>query len=885
VNPDLAAFAARHGLSPRAVAELSEAWSSAQGRSPSTLPQSFDSVSLTPEPEVTAVDAQPLVADRYQDLGLLATGSTCEVRRVRDLALNRVLAMKIAHSALAVKPSALARFLEEAQATAQLQHPNVVPVHDIGRLPDGRVWFTMREVRGRTLGDVLRDPNRGAAGAWTDRSLVAALLTVCHAVAYAHARGVLHRDLKPANIMVGGFGEVYLLDWGLAKILGRPSIADDPTEEADETVRTDRSEADAHRTRSGTIAGTPAYMPPEQARGEVDRVDARSDIYALGAILYELLAGRAPYRGRTREVLQAVVDGPPPPLPDHAPPELAELCRWAMARSPEARPSSAGELAFAIQRWLDGSRRREQALDLTARSLAAVPEAERLAARAAFLRARAAAFLEAQEPWQPEEDKRAGWQLEDEAAEVEQAAELRQLEVDQGLHAALRVAPDLPDAHAALVDRYLARHAAAEAGRQRRELAQAEIQLAAHVRALPPEHPVRQRATTYLSGVGALTLHTQPEGAEVLLFRYETDGRRRVARFLRSLGPTPLQAVSLPMGSYVCVLRAAGFSDVRYPVEIGRSAHWDGVPPEATEPHPIWMPPRGALEPGEVYVPGGWFTAGGDPEVAGFSAMRAWCDPFVVQRHTVTHAAYLAYLQDLVDRGRVAEALRRAPRNPPGADGEGALRYAFDGARFRLPDDDPDGWHPRGPVVLVDWAASLAYLDWLAQRTGRPWRLPGELEWEKAARGVDARFFPWGDHFDPSWACTADSHQGQRMVGRVEDFPVDESPYGARDLAGTVQEWCLDAAEHVAVIDGRVIVPDPDFSPSAPDPRVVRGGSWLTYGPAARSARRFRYLPEVRHAAIGFRGVYPVEALGAVPRVFAASVPPVPEPERDGSPG
>ncbi|MEM6930966.1 MAG: serine/threonine-protein kinase, partial [Myxococcota bacterium] len=228
-----------------------------------TLDQAFPDrtpVDLSLDPDVPPPTAQleEWIADRYRDLGPLGQGGVGEVRRVHDVALNRTLAMKTVRRSLLDQPLALARFLDEAQASAQLQHPNIVPVHDVGVLPDGRPWFTMREVRGRTLSDVIRGVHEASGGGWapgphgwTFRRLVSAFLTVCRAVAYAHERGVVHRDLKPANMMVGTQGEVYVLDWGLAKVVGRADLAG-------HGVRTSRisGDSDHHRTAMGRVIGT-----------------------------------------------------------------------------------------------------------------------------------------------------------------------------------------------------------------------------------------------------------------------------------------------------------------------------------------------------------------------------------------------------------------------------------------------------------------------------------------------------------------------------------------------------------------------------------------------------------------------------------------------------
>ncbi len=828
-----------------------------------------------------------LLAGRYEDLGLIGTGGMGEVRRVRDTLLERTLAMKIMHARLLDRAAARAWFLDEAQANAQLQHPNIVPVYDLGTLPDGRPWFTMKEVRGRTLAEMVQEVHavsgdRWEAGAdgWTFRRLISAFLSVCRAAAYAHDRGVVHRDLKPNNVMVGELGEVYVVDWGTAKVTGRPDGATAMGEL--DVVRTARAASDAHRTKVGSVVGTPAYMPPEQARGDVDRVDARSDVYALGAMLYEMLSGRAPYVGDTpTAVLHQVVHSPPLPvgqaastgapqpewatLRDHVaarggpplPEELVVACERAMSREPEDRFQTAHALAAEVEGWLDGARRREQALAMTARALEGVEEAEALAARAKALRAESEDELAGIETWQPEEAKAPSWEKARAAAEAERASALRDLEIDQGLYAALQMVPDLPEPHAALAERYRARHAIAEEAHDEEALVRAERRLSLHVQALPAAHPTREACTAYLTGHGALTLVTDPPGAEVLLHRYVEHNRRLVPELERSLGVTPLRAVSLPRGSYLCVLRYEGRADVRYPVEIPRLGHWDGVPPGGSDPAAIWLPPEGRFGPDEIYVPAGWFRAGGDPEAGDARpAQRLWCDAIVMQRFPVTNVQYIAFLDALVAEGREAEALEYVPRERASRiDDKGEMLFARtpSGGFALLGDPGRSEWMPDGPVFSVDYASARAWMAWQAARTGRPWRLPGELEWEKAARGVDSRRFPWGDHFDPSWCHMSLSHQHERQPAPVDSYPVDTSPYGVRGMAGNVRDWCADPAPPVRppVVDG-VVVPPPADSES--EHRVLRGGAWYDSERGCRVAGRFEYAAHLRYPLLGFRG-------------------------------
>ena len=290
---------------------------------------------------------------RYAARGTLGTGGMGVVERHFDRELGREVARKTLHRD---QPVARERFLREARITGRLEHPGIVPVYDLGRDPDGRPFYTMRIVEGRTLAASLDDLRAGTSEPPLS-SRIDVFLRACDAVAYAHSRGVIHRDLKPENIMTGPFGQVLVVDWGLARVIG---------DDGEATGDPIGPEAGHGRTLDGAILGTPAYMPPEQAEGRIQDVDERSDVYGLGAVLYELLTLERPYQGASaREVLTQVVRGELVPPRARAPgqpiPEGIEAAALrAMARKPSDRFDSVLALQQEVRRTTAAGRIRDE---------------------------------------------------------------------------------------------------------------------------------------------------------------------------------------------------------------------------------------------------------------------------------------------------------------------------------------------------------------------------------------------------------------------------------------------------------------------------------------------------------------------------------------------
>ena len=293
--------------------------------------------------------------ERYTLTQLHAQGGVGRVWRAHDTDLNREVALKEIQPSASGDGNVARRFLKEAQVTGQLSHPGIVPVYELARRPeDNQPFYTMQFVQGKTMREVIAECHGRSKGGLPNpvelRRLLQAFISICQTIAYAHSRGVIHRDLKPENIVLGTFGEVLVLDWGLARMVDR--------NDEDETIPLVNvsQEAEPDATCMGQYMGTPAYMAPEQAEGRLDLIDNRTDIYGLGAILFEILAGGPPHRGPTvLQLLYQVAEGPTPRLravTPSAPPALDAICAQAMAKDRSKRYTKAADLAEDMNRWL-----------------------------------------------------------------------------------------------------------------------------------------------------------------------------------------------------------------------------------------------------------------------------------------------------------------------------------------------------------------------------------------------------------------------------------------------------------------------------------------------------------------------------------------------------
>jgi serine/threonine-protein kinase len=743
-------------------------------------------------------------AARFTLVREIGRGGMGRVDEVFDSVLGRAVAQKSVLPGANLLQATL--LVSEAQTCAQLEHPSIVPVYDLGSSAEGDLQYTMRLVRGRTFRKVLQEST-------TLAQRLGILRQVCLAVAYAHGRGVVHRDLKPDNVVCGEFGEVYVLDWGIAQLVDGSDVR--------------------RATHAEIQGGSPGYVAPEQMLAPKKKITPAADVFALGSMLYEIVTGKRAFRDEDLQSLlrrcEAGLDVPPSRSDPRAPPAFDALVLRCLANDPDERPS-AREVATAIDSFLDGERARAER-EREAEAFCAQGEK----ARAAFagrrveverLRDESDELLDAIPLWESAEKKDAAWKL---GAEADATAK--------------DAARDLAQAQVAFA-RALGR--VAGHARARRGLASLHWELFEMAEEEGDADAMAQHLDlARIYDDGALALELANEGALVVeasatcalaIARYEPSGRRLVLGAERSLRAG--ESMLLEAGSYVVFARVDGRGEtVRYPLRVTRAR---------LHRLKLRIPERGEVPEGMVLVPGGPFFAAASAKATRMCA-RALPD-FAIGIFPVTWGEYTRFLESLAETDR---ARRFAHGEKPfvardAASGVWSLTtYAVEGpARERI----PAGRELDIPAAHVSFYDALAYVEWSKATRGRPFRLPTELEWEKALRGADGRRFSMGEHLDPAFAKLRESRPEYAQQEVVGAFATDESPFGVRDLTGGVGDWTttfVDGAPAPAIED--------EGKPEADSRQAIwRGGC---YGTTALFPHAMRYPSPLvnRLGWVGFR--------------------------------
>jgi serine/threonine protein kinase/formylglycine-generating enzyme required for sulfatase activity len=759
----------------------------------------------------------------YTSITPLGKGSFGEVHSAHDSLLGREVAIKSLKEHFRNEEEVVDRFLKEARGTAQLEHPNIMPVHEMGVTDEQGIYFTMKKVEGENLKEILDHLEANISfyqKKYPLNVLLEIFLAVCNGVAFAHSKGVIHRDLKPANIMTGEFGEVLILDWGLVKQL-------DTEEGARSGVQLRMDELDGGmKTLDGAISGTPNYMSPEQAEGNVDAVDFQSDVYSLGAILYHLLTYLPPFeKTQLRKLLENVKIGrfepPRKRRPDlNIPRELEAVCLKAMSRFPVNRYRSVERFAEDIRnfighrevsaykaprliRFWKACRRNPIKSSVAAGVLIALGLAygaqrtmllgsyNAIMRNAAEMRSIAVQDMErgmllynqlqqqekelhlhAQTP----EEEKARAELDKLVAETENHFNIAQSYYEgvplpfRQKEAVWKSMMDILD-HRVNFDFFRN-----EYGLAQNRLNELSTRLDRWGGVPPPElsdfmDDVQRRVT----GNGSLEI-TGPDSVQrVLLFAYTNIAGRLILDedFAVANRKPPIDLQVLKKGSYGGLVTIADGSMIPYPIHIG---HGEEKVMELQVPE--------SVPDGMCFVPGGAFIYGGQ-ESRFYRRQERKVDSFFIKKFEVTFGEYLEFWKGIEDAG-----LKQRYRS----------RVQFE-ERERL---FHDAWDKNGtlrhagklelnyPVVGITREAAIAYCEWLGKKKGATIRLPSAEEWEKAARGVDGRIYVWGNGMDRRFSMTKNNKDAKAkypcMAPPGSFARTDISVYNVMDMAGNVRE-------------------------------------------------------------------------------------------------
>ncbi len=744
-------------------------------------------------------------AGKYIFVEEIGRGGIGAVHNVFDADFNRHIAMKVMIGGDTAPPERLSRFLREAKLTGQLEHPNIVPAYSIGKMETGEPYFTMRLIKGRSLSEVLKRILEGETEIrfeFTRWRLLSIFQAVCMAMAFSHDKGIIHRDLKPENVMIGDFGEVLVVDWGLAKFKeGEDFMLSGGTEPV---------EASLHTTSDGTIIGTPLYMAPEQAQGKVSEMDELTDIYQLGGILYEILALRPPFEGKNLdELLDRItrLAAPPPSavaLGEAIPKELDDICMKAMSKSKQDRYETARALHDSVRDYIEGAKEK---LRKSHEALAAVRDGKELAKRYYAMRNvvkkyenTLAKISRKFKGWEPVSSKKELWAIEDQIERMYVLRGRRFADAVNKFVSALELEENNPEARRNLADLYFGRFLESEA--------EGDVMSMDYFLSTAKYFNDGQ-LDEKVKGDGVMEVATFPAGALVYLYKFVERDRILTPKRERFLGTSPIARMPISMGSYLLVIKLRDYQDLYYPLFVGR---------QEDVRVSVELLTADEIGPGFAYIPGGKAILGGDQNA---SLPRPRTEEFIptffIARFPVTCSEYLEFLNSIPREDAFSFV--------PGEPGTSMPLWPVAGKeKFKLPEKDsksPIAWLPDKPVVGVNWHMANAYVKWKSEHDGRRYKLPSESEWEKAARGADGRFYPWGNKFESTYCNNSISREGEPTLEPVGAYPTDRSPFGVRDMAGGVKEWLETPGG------------------SATQSFMLRGGSWAQFSSAARAASRF----------------------------------------------
>lgn len=778
------------------------------------------------------------ITDRFEIFDEIAHGAMGRIDAGWDRHLGRPVAIKTLRSDRA-KDVVRMRFLEEAQVTGQLQHPSIITVYELGKIK-GDVVFVMRRVDGISLKELiyrLRKNDTDLLAKYTLNYRLQLFYQLCQAVAYAHNKGVIHRDIKPSNVMVGDFGDVVLLDWGLCKIIGQE-------------VRSSRSSTERWQTMHGQIIGTPAYMAPEQALGMIDQISPGTDVYGLGALLYHFITLSPPFSGKSkREVVRKVLHAELIKPRDRSPhagisEQLEEICLRCLQRDSDQRYENASELAEAIKDLIShgldakGSIPNSPALHMPYENLKSKIEHYQSEIAECLFH-----LQSVQEDLASALDGVYHKEVDEKQHIVYERIEFYQREIqslisqicDQTSHLKLlksmTATTDIIDSHdsldgteieyVSLIERVSSMLSSLYENAVLSGNSETQARLSYWLETIDPQQREQLRRE-----VGALYIHIRPPRADVQLWQCVPDGAVLKKVRPKTLKNSPLLLERVPAGQYIV---STCHPDSERRVESSLRVY-----PSVTTRISITLYHPEAAPPHFRHIPSGTFTSGMRQGHL-FSSSEIALPDFFITQYPVTCREYISFLRSL-SKLSLEEAHSRTPRRS----GDQKLLWDWDIAH-QVTYDPTLGWTDDVPVIGISLDDAHHYCQWLSDQDQKNYRLPTEVEWEKAARGPDGRIFPWGDIWDARFSAGPElwDHYLPPEVGLMS---TDQSIYGVSDLIGGVREWTT-------------------ASEKGDHQGVIRGGSFMTADEEGRPLWRRSLLASHRTALdLGFRLVHVPDA-------------------------
>ncbi len=813
-------------------------------------------------------------SNHYTQVRTIGLGGVGLVVSAHDPNLDRDVAVKMIRGENKNKLPEIERFIREARATANIEHPNVIPVHEMGVMDGVGVYFTMKKVKGDDFNKVIENLKKGDreyCEKYTRLYLLEIFISVCNGVAFAHNKRIIHRDLKPHNILIGDYGEVLVMDWGLAKYLDskeEDKYRDIPPEKGGMLLRGDPS-----MTTDGTISGTPHYMPPEQADGRILELDERSDIYSLGAMLYQILTYTPPYDGEdVYNVLADVQKGnfirPREKCPKFKiPRELEAVCVKAMSLEKIKRYQSVQELIKDVRNYIEGfsvsacpdsslvkfrklCMRHPVTSSTTAAALFIVVSGFILIKLILFLqfqtiiaaadsnRIEGNSELRKATQAYKEVDALASRRVvrEESAGEIDLSRKLTTfyINAENKYETAVILYNSVPKAYMGdtpqseglmdiMFNRLRYSILVKNYDRAEKWVTLVRLWTGDNFEKLSPEYKNTLLVfSDIIKGDGYMKVSTKPAGASVTLWKLVDKGDGILSEVEpKELGSSPVNEFMIMKGSYLLKIKSGNRPEVTYPVAINHGE---------VENADIYIPE--SVQAGLVYVPAGTFFIGGENSRY-YRSHEISVPGFFIKRYEVTFGEYLEFWKDLKTKDEKAKHVSKIILN--------ASERAF-----------IDAWDNEGklisplreniPVVGVMHESAVAYCDWLSRKTGKNFMLPTAEQWEKAARGGDGRNFPWGDGFNAKYANINENAEARAKFGYFAppgSFPKDISVYGLFDMGGNVREMTSS--------------------------RFIDGGEFFQLkGASASTTRRFLYCAyssdtPVAPSDVGFRYVMPLE--------------------------